>query len=75
MKVLPYRRGNPGVDKATDGSREGMSMKMLMGLMVFLLSIDLLAASSYPPVTVKLPLKQVAEHTYYTLGAAGVACG
>ncbi len=48
-------------------------MKMLMGLMVFLLSIDLLAASSYPPVTVKLPLKQVAEHTYYTLGAAGVA--
>ena len=38
-----------------------------------LLVVDLQASTLYPPVTVDVPIKQVAENTYYALGGAGMA--
>lgn len=50
-----------------------MAMKPVMLFTALLLAASLQAATRYPPISVEMPVKQVAEHTYYTLGTAGVA--
>jgi glyoxylase-like metal-dependent hydrolase (beta-lactamase superfamily II) len=46
-------------------------MTLLTVLMLFISAAQ--GAPNYPPVTVEIPVEQVAPHSYYVLGAAGMA--
>jgi glyoxylase-like metal-dependent hydrolase (beta-lactamase superfamily II) len=46
-------------------------MTLLTLLMLFISAAQ--GAPNYPPVTVEIPVEQVAPHSYYALGAAGMA--
>ncbi|MDJ0739068.1 MAG: MBL fold metallo-hydrolase [Gammaproteobacteria bacterium] len=48
-------------------------MKTACFVIALCLGAAALAADPYPPVDVDMPLKQVGEHSYYVLGAAGMA--
>jgi glyoxylase-like metal-dependent hydrolase (beta-lactamase superfamily II) len=48
-------------------------MKRLLLIMLLVLAASIQATPKYPPVTVEMPIRQVGEHSYYALGAAGIA--
>jgi len=50
-----------------------VNMKPLLLSGLLLWATDLTASEKYPPVSVVMPLKQVSDHAYYGLGAAGIA--
>lgn len=48
-------------------------MRYLSMLALLFTALGLRASPQYPPVGVEMPIKKVAEHSYYALGAAGIA--
>jgi glyoxylase-like metal-dependent hydrolase (beta-lactamase superfamily II) len=48
-------------------------MKILLSLLAMGFMAAPHAGEKYPPVTVEMPITQVAEHSYYAMGAAGAA--
>jgi len=48
-------------------------IKSMLLVVIALVGSAAWGAPSYPPATVEMPIKQVAAHSYYALGAAGMA--
>lgn len=48
-------------------------MRKLIAILSVLFAAGVQAASPYPPIGVEFPVHQVAEHSYYAMGKAGMA--